>query len=257
MDYEEIYTELVDLEKDLKDSANLITRLYKSIVKDTESGNVRSIQKSIEQLKEAGEALKERTGAVEACVNGFDSTEYFNGGSFAEQMLEECKKAEIDVIGEFPVYEMFPYKVRIDAENEEVYLDRKKLPTMRPKMVADTVKKGKEKLDKVKFNAQRFADELAEAYDLTLLKMGKRPGTDIYLTNVYKTMVPMGRFRRDYDQQSFAFDVARLYTSEEEMTKKGRRWQFGPSRKNNKAIRILDAEGNEQFLATIKFFDAE
>lgn len=257
MNYEELYAELSELEKNLKESSNLIARLYKSIAKDTESGNIRNIQKSLELLKEAGKNLQERTDLTKACVNRFDSAAYFNDGTFAEQMLEACREAEVDVIGEFPVYEMFPYKVRIDAENQEVYLDRKKLPTMRPQTVANTVKAGKEKLLKAKFNAVKFADELAEAYDLTLLKMGKRPGADLYLTNVYKVMVPMGRFRRDYDQQSFAFDIARLYTSDEESTKKGRRWQFGPARNNGKAIRILDSEGNEQFLATIKFFDAE
>lgn len=64
----------------------------------------------------------------------------------------------------------------------------------------------------------------------------------------------MSRHRKYYDQQSFAFDVARLYSSDVEVTKNGRKFQFGPSRNNGKAIRILDKDGKEQFLATIRFY---
>jgi hypothetical protein len=64
----------------------------------------------------------------------------------------------------------------------------------------------------------------------------------------------MSRFRKDYDMQSYAFDLARLYTADSDEAGDGRRFQFGPSRNNNKAIRIIDAAGNEQFLVTIRFF---
>ncbi|MEY8427469.1 hypothetical protein AALA00_07070 [Lachnospiraceae bacterium 46-15] len=93
----------------------------------------------------------------------------------------------MDVRGDFPVYEMFPYRVKLDTENQDLYLDRKKVPCMRP--------------------------------------------------------------------QSFAFDLAHLYMSEIEETKSGRKFQFGPSRNNIKAIRILDRDGQEQFLATIRFYE--
>lgn len=257
MDYEELYGQLQPLEKDLKDVANLIQRMYKSIVKDTESGNLRNIAKCIETLRDSVGTLSERAEAIGNCIDGFDTEAYFASGRFAEQMLACCKEEGVDVIGESPIFEMFPYRVRIDADNQDIFLDRKKLPTMRPLYVAQTVGKSRERMLKAKFNAQRFADELADAYDMTILKMNKRSGADLYLTAIYKTLVPMGQFRRDYDQHNFAFDIARLYGSEVEATKKGRRWQFGPSKNNSKAIRILDAEGNEQFLATIKFFDAE
>ena len=65
----------------------------------------------------------------------------------------------------------------------------------------------------------------------------------------------MSRFRKDYDQQSYAFDLAKLYNSEAEETKSGRRFQFGSSRDGKKGIRILDKNGQEWFLSTICFFD--
>ena len=161
----------------------------------------------------------------------------------------------MDVQGEFPVYEMFPYKVRLDAENQDLYLDRKKVQCMRPQSLVATIQNGQEKLNKASFNALTFAGELSDAYELAILKLKKNPESDIYLTSLYKFLAPMSRFRKDYDQQSFAFDLARLYISDVEETKNGRRFQFGPSRNNVKAIRILDKDGKEQYLATICFFE--
>ena len=188
-------------------------------------------------------------------VNAFDTKEYFEQGEFAEQMLAFCKEKGVDVQGEFPIYEMFPYRVRLDAENQDIYLDRKKIQCMRPKSFVELVKKGQDKLNKAPFNAAGFVNELADAYDLAVLKLNKHQGADIYLTSLYKFLAPMSRFRKDYDQQSFAFDLARLYISDVEETKNGRKFQFGPSRNNGRAIRILDQEGKEQFLATIRFYE--
>ncbi|MEY8508353.1 hypothetical protein AALA78_08985 [Lachnospiraceae bacterium 42-17] len=129
---------------------------------------------------------------------------------------------------------------------------------MRPRSLAGIIKAGQEKLNKASFNAQAFLGELAEAYDIAALKLKKHPGADIYLSNLYKFLAPMSRFRRDYDQQNFAYDLARLYNSGIEETKNGRRFQFGPSKNNSKkSFRILDNNGNEQFLSMICFFDRQ
>ena len=257
MNYEELYDLLQPVCKDLKDQSNLIGRMYKAIVKDVEAGNLKGVTKSLETMKSAIASLTAAANAMEEKTDAFDTEEYFKSGDFTAQMLDACREKEIDVIGESPVFEMFPYRVRIDAENQEVFLDRKKITTMRPNALVSGIAASRAKLMKANFNAQRFADELADAYDLAILKYDKRPQADLYLTNIYKIMVPLSRFRRDYDANNFAFDIARLYDSDVETTKTGRRWQFGSSRNQNKAIRILDADGNEQFFATIKFFDPE
>ena len=146
--------------------------------------------------------------------------------------------------GEYPSYEMFPYKVKIDAENQDVYVDKKRIPCVRPAELAKQIKLGQDKLNKASFNAQSFLNELAEAYDLLTVKGKKAPSADLYLTDLYKLMVPMARSRKEYDIQSFAFDLARLYASEIKTTKDGRFYQFGPSRKSSKVVRILAKERN-------------
>lgn len=254
MNYEDFYTELQSLEKAAKENLAGIQKLFKAVGREAEGGDIRSLLRDLSSLSEAAGVLASSFGEMKDTASRFDTRSYFESGDFAAQMLDACREKGIDVRGEFPVYEMFPYRVRLDAENQDIYLDRKKIQCARPKKFAETVKAGQEKLNKASFNALTFVTELADAYDLAILKQGKQPETDIYLTSLYRFLAPMGRFRKDYDQQSFAFDLARLYGSGIEETKNGRKFQFGPSRKNSKAIRILDQNGKEQFFATIRFY---
>lgn len=255
MNYEEFYEEIQPQEKAVKDRLAQLQKLFKAVGKETESGDMKNLVRDLNTMTEAVQQLSDILKEMDHTISNFDTAAYFENGEFAEQMLELCKEKGVDVRGGFPVYEMFPYRVKLDAENQDIYLDRKKVQCMRPQSFVELVKTGQEKLNKASFNALTFVSELSDAYDLAVLKLNKRPGSDVYLTSLYKFLAPMSRFRKDYDQQSFAFDLARLYASEIEETKNGRKFQFGPSRNQNKAIRILDKNGQEQYLATICFYD--
>lgn len=254
MDYESLYREYQYIEKNLKDQIKSLAKLQKSIAKGMESGELAKSRSDLAQLQTVNETTSESIDGLKGVLLGFDSRGYIESGLFASQLLEQCREAGIDVIGEFPVYEMFPYRVRISVEEEAVYLDRKKYALLRPKSLVALIKSSQERLYKASFNAASFANELAAAYDLAELSNPKKAGGDVYLTTLYKFLVPMARSRKEYDQQSYAFDIARLFDSEEVELKGGRRYQFGPSRNNNKALRILDREGREHYLATIRFF---
>ncbi|MCD8077663.1 MAG: hypothetical protein LUE63_04695 [Lachnospiraceae bacterium] len=260
MNYEDLYQSLLPDEKSLKDTVSSLQKLYKTVSRETENGDIKGLSRDLNTLKQTAEALLAVIQNLEDSVEAFDAKAYFESGDFASQVLDLCQEMELDVQGEFPVYEMFPYRVRIDVENQDVYLDRKRIPCMRPSSFVKTVKAGQDKLKKASFNAQGFAAELADAYDLAVLKLRRKPESDIYLTNLYKILAPMSRFRRDYDMQSFSYDIARLYAefmNGMTETRNGRSFDFGPTRFNRRAIRILDANGKEQFLATIRFFDKQ
>ena len=255
MNYENLYQALQPQEKSIKDSLASLQKLYKTICKETENGDLKNLIKDLNTMLENTSALSETLREAADTVSSFDTVSYFESGDFAEQMLSICQEKNVDVRGESPVYEMFPYRVKLDMENQDIYLDRKKIQCMRPQSFVNLVKNGQDRLNKASFNAQTFVSELADAYDMAVLKLKKQPASDIYLTSLYKILAPMSRFRKDYDQQSFAFDLSRLYSSGIDETKNGRKFQFGPSRLNNKAVRILDQNGQEVFLATIRFFE--
>lgn len=254
MNYEDLYQDYQTLAKELKDKTSLAQRLQKAINKEIENGDLRSFDKDMELLQEACREQSRILEEMKALTAQFDRQNYMEDGEYAQQMLAYCEESGVDVKGEFPVYEMFPYRVRFDTENLDIYIDRKKVHCLRPLNFVQRIKTGQDKLMKASFNANVFLNELAEAYDLSVLKQGKRQEADLYLTKLYRLLAPMGRYRKEYDQQSYAFDLARLYASGVEETKDGRRFEFGPSRNINQAIRILDQNGQEQYLATIRFY---
>lgn len=257
--YEDLYKQMLSVEKELKDKINNQQKLFKSLSKNMEKGDLKSWTRDLTSMRAY---LKEQEILMEEMQNKVDEfgiREYVENGDFVEQLLAHCDHLEVDVKGDYPTFEMFPFRVRIDAENLDLYLDRKRVQCLRPLAFVQDVKASRDKLLKAAFDPKGFVKELAAAYDLMLIKQnqGKTPTSmvgDLYLKNLYTALTPMRRFRKDYDLQSFAFDLARLYAADLRTCEDGRRFQFGPSRNINKAIRILDQDGREQYLATIRFF---
>lgn len=258
--YEELLKQTNTTEKELKEKIANLQRLFKSLNKNMEQGDLKNWSRDMNAMRSLLQEQADLLATMQDQVDAFGIRAYVENGDFAEQMLAYCDSLGVDVKGDFPSYEMFPFRVRVDAENLELYLDRKKVQCLRPLAFVQEVKANRDKLMRAAFDPRVFVKELAAAYDLRLLKQNQgktqsATGSDIYLKEIYNLLTPMRRFRRDYDQQSFAFDLARLYASEVRESDDGRQFQFGPSRNINKAIRILDQEGREQYLATIRFFN--
>lgn len=259
IDYEDLYKQMLSVEKELKDKINCQQKLFKSLSKNMVKGDLKSWTRDLASMRSY---MKEQENLMEEMQNQVDEfgiREYVENGDFVKQLLAHCDRLEVDVKGDYPTYEMFPFRVRIDTENLDLYLDRKRVQCLRPMAFVQDVKASRDKLLKATFDPKSFVKELAAAYDLMLLKQnqGKIPtpmAGDIYLKSLYALLTPMRRFRKDYDMQSFAFDLARLYAADLRTCEDGRQFQFGPSRNINKAIRILDQDGREQYLATIRFF---
>ena len=262
MNYEELYAEYLLKEKELREQISEQQKCFKRLIKEMESGDIKNALKDMAALNEISRSSEQISGAMLDIAGKFDVNSYLSNGEFAEQMLSYCEKFGVDAQGENNIYELFPYKVKIDGENGEIVLDRKKVPYLRPQSLVKFIKAQIDKIMGAAFNPSAFVKELAMAYDLSIIVQSKEKNRevaqdgDVYLTTLYKYLTPMRRFRRDYDMQSFAFDIARLYSSDVDKTDDGRSFQFGPSRKNDKAVRVLDKNSQEQFLATVRFFEA-
>lgn len=259
MDYEELYVQMQSLEKDFKDKLMAAQRAFRNLSKNSEKGELKSLSKDLSQMSTFIKDYESILEEYARLTDEFDAREYMESGDFARQMIVCCENLSVDIKGDYPAYEMFPYKVKIDSENQELYVDRKKVQSIRPQYFVKLIKQSQDKLNKASFNVNTFLNELAAAYDTAVNYKEKTGGAkkrepDIMLKELYSYLVPMQRFRRDYDMQSYAFDLARLYNSDITLTKDGRSFQFGSSRNPGKLIRILDADGNEQFLGTVRFF---
>ncbi|MCL1808681.1 MAG: hypothetical protein FWG42_02815 [Clostridiales bacterium] len=265
MNYEEFYQDLQALEKGIKEKLQGTQKSFKSITKNSEKGDLKNLAKGIAQLKVYLGETEGLAESLEELAGSFDGREYIESGDFAMQLVECCEQCSVDIKGEFPVYEIFPYKVRIDAENQELSVNKKKFQCARPLKFVQDIKASREKYLKAQFNASLFLNELAAAYDLNVAvkerkNKGKSKGKDVVdghqlmLWDIYSYIAPTQRAKKEYDMQNFAFDLARLYSSEIKATKDERKFQFGPGKATTKHIRILDGDGNEQMLETVRFY---
>jgi hypothetical protein len=258
MDYENLYAECVQNAEQLKTQIASQQRLFKRINKSLQSGDLRGAARDLESFEASATAATTIAGDTSRIVEGFDTATYLSSGDFAAQLVAQCEQRQINIVGEDRSWEIFPYRMKIEPDDESVLINGKKAAGVRPSALAETLEQGRAKLLSATFNATQFVGELVAAYDLAIVAgaKDKKPvlDADVYLNTLYKYLTPMRRFRRDYDARAYAFDLARLYDTEGVTTADGRHIQFGPSRNNNRAIRILDRFGNEIFIATVRFY---
>jgi len=256
LDYEQYCDSALAIHRELKDKTDLEAKTVKKIQKCVAGGDLNALPKLFAVLREAAREREETLERLEQLTAGFDGRAYMSDGDFVAQMLTCCDRLGVDAHGQFPVYEMFPCRVTVNAETQDVTVDRKRLPCLRPYKLVSDIKAELDRLSRVPFNAQVFAKELAAAYDLRLLKKAKGKPYDTsgpcYLSDLYDLLTPMRRHKKDYTKNNYAYDLARLYAQEELTLEDGRLFRFETVRDNKKAIRILDQYSAEQYISAIR-----
>jgi len=257
LDYEQYYSDAQALARELKEKTDTQSRNVKKIQKSISDGDLSALPKLFTALREAAREREYALGRLEALTDSFDGQEYMSGGDFTAQMLECCHQLAVDVQGSFPVYEMFPCRVTINPETQDVTVDRKRLQCLRPSKLISDIKTELDKLSKASFNTQLFVKELAAAYDLAIIKSSKKrriaDDAPMYALDLYDVLTPMRRYKKEYTKHNFAYDLSRLYAEEVIVLDDGRVLRFDTVRDTKKAIRILDRHGAEQFITTIRF----
>ncbi|MCH3918550.1 MAG: hypothetical protein LKE40_14040 [Spirochaetia bacterium] len=257
MNYEEFYGQYLNLENKLAVASKNALKQQKSIAKDLAQGDLYSFEKSMTEMQSALSELQLQLQELKQLSDNFDGTAYLEEGDFARQLLSECERKNVDIKGDFPVFEILPFTVAVDKNTQQISIDRKKYKTIRPKYIVNTIVKMQDKLKSASFAAVRFATEISKVYDILLVLHGQKEGTDMYLMDIYQLMVPMARSRKDYSKQNFAYDISRLAVAGQIVLRDGRTFQLGTSRNNvKKGIRTLNPNGKEEFFATIRFYVA-
>ena len=258
MDYELFFADAQICLKEVKDKTNVQTKTVNRVQKCIEDGDINALPKLYATLRDASREREDALNRLEDLTSRFDGREYMANGDYAAQMLECCRRLEVDVKGSYPVYEMFPCRITINPETQDVTMDRKRLPCLRPLKLISDIKAELIKLSKVAFNAPVFAKELAAAYDLAIIKSSIKKtyvaDKPMYVLDLYEYMTPMRRHKREYTRNNFAYDLARLYAVEDMTLDDGRKMRFDTVRDARKAVRILDRNGAEQYITTIRFY---
>ena len=223
MDYESFFSDYTPHAKEMKDAAALVAKLQKLVDKDIAKGDTKAAAKDMAALREAIENASASAQALEESISSFDSKDYFTSGEFACQLVTHFAQLGVDIVGSY---------------------------------IADLVKAELDKLQAASFNAQKFASELEKGYDICIALQSKvQAGSPIMLKNIYSALVPIARLKSGYPEQAFAYDIARLYSVADSVElKSGHKIEFGTERANAASYRILDANGREQFLGSVRFY---
>lgn len=257
MDYEQYYSDAQICFKELKDKTDAQSRGVKKIQKCLSDGDINVLPKLFAGLREAARERENALDELEKLTEAFDGAAYMADGHFTEQMIDYCKQLGVDVQGEYPVYDMFPCRVTINSETQDVMVNRKRLQCLRPSKLVSGIKLELDKLAKVSFNASQFSKELAAAYDLAIVKASaKKPcakNAPMYALDLYDTLTPMKRSKKEYTKIDFAYDLARLFSAGNLTLDDGRTLRFDTVRDTKKTIRILDKNGSEHFITTIRY----
>ncbi|MCL2388181.1 MAG: hypothetical protein FWC89_11645, partial [Defluviitaleaceae bacterium] len=145
LNYEVFYQELQQLEKNFRDKLLNAQRSFKNITRDSERGDVKKLARDIEELRDITAEMSALSENLQTTAEGFDSRTYFESGEFTRQMIEYCKQYGVDIKGEAGIYEAFPFRLRIDTENQDLYVNRRKIPCVRPLQFVKDIKHNVEK----------------------------------------------------------------------------------------------------------------
>ena len=264
MDYREMLTSLDEVKKTLTVLVDDSRKEYATVKKGLELGDLKTADKKVQELEETMEEARASLTALKEGMAAFDRADYVASGAFKRQIVEECRKAKLDVKeGEGLTLEIFPNKLSINPETQEVTVDKKKSYCLNPSVLVETIRKTQEKLAASNFNEERFLKELSTAYEQHIAIESSRKGKKVNrsfvkLTDLYKLLAPTARAKKDYDMQSYAYDLSRLFNAGNVLTKDGYALEWDTSRNLDKgAIRILDGAGNENYLKSLRFTESE
>ncbi len=253
------------LDQTLQDDFKNLDNVYRSLVNVVRRIKTAAAEGNLEVLRQALARHEELVGREQDVLQGFqEKLPLFDLPAFLQ---EDFHRAFLDALaaeglaaeGEYPVYEVQPFKIRVLPEKEMVTINDKVYRNLRPGVLARHLKKEIERLQAAPFDAGRFLAALAAAYDTeTARQIVKKKievsEQEVLLRDIYHTLTPLPQQKRAYPLQFFAFDLHRVLRSGQQYAPDGRRFFIGNVRDNRKALVVLDAQGQPQRYGVMKFY---
>lgn len=244
--------------KSLNNAHRSMVNVVRRVKTAGDEGNLEALQQALARYGELLDRQQETLLGLSEKLPSFNLQVYLQE-EFHRGFLEALAAESLAVEAEYPVYEVLPFKVRALPEKEMVTIDDRVCRNLRPGVLAGHLRKSIDRLNAASFDSQRFLQALAAAYDTEMAKQIAKTKIDVseqevLLKDVYNTLTPLPRQRRDYPAQLFAFDLHRVLKSGWLNAPDGRRLWLGHVRNNRQALVVLDAQGQPQRFGVIKFY---
>ena len=220
-----------------------------SIVSDT----MLPLQKDLETTWiSLNEALQDDFSQIKSILN---SEEYIGS------LESELKTQGIPLSGEFPQYELPPFKLSVSLENFEARLSlgRKSERTslLNPQELSKWVGIRYKRVSGRKFNSAQFMKDLLAAYKVANRLMYREKdeawGRAVLLSQIYDIMTIKQTSRTDYPKQFFIYDLG-LLKEQSTISLDEYRFEFGFARNQARAIVIVDSLGRESRLSSLTIY---
>jgi hypothetical protein len=235
-----------------KRSATLGGRLPKAV----QNGDVRAVEVALREA--AGLRIEEPIAAAQEALGSFDVRGYLEG-QFAADFASACQESDILLEGNFPNYTVFPFPVRVDLETTSVVINRTRTGALRPSALAAAINAERDRLERSPFNAEDFLGGLFKIWERLNAVQSAARGLDfkapVSLKKAYQELLPFRRWRREYPETFFAFDVQRLLVSGV-VDYNGYRCDLATGRSTAGALRMVDRQGQERFIGTVHFVES-
>lgn len=248
--------ELREERRSLSETQRQLRTLAKRLDDGLTAGNKEQILTALGKLEEVLERYRAVVGELARAIPALDVEAYLRE-EFHQDFVRACAELDLRLKGDYPEYEVFPLKIRVQPERQAVLVQERVCRGVRARAVAGEVQAQLRKLHASAFNPAQFLTGLARAYDLLAARQAAEKGAraaspDLSLVQVYETLTLLPQNRRHYSKQLFAFDLHRLLKSGQLTTADGRRLWLGSA--HRRVITVMDEEGREQRFGVIKFY---
>ncbi len=220
-----------------------------------ERGDMRAVEAALRELDSL--EVHEPVAAARSASGSFDYRVYLESG-WAADFQAACRDAGVPLEGYFPNYTVFPFPVRVDTETLSVLVNRTRVGTLRPSALVRTIQSERDRLERSPFNVDEFLGVLFRIWERLNQERNEgkalRLRQPVSLKKVYQELRPFRRWRRDYPETFFAFDVQRLLSSGV-VEHNGHHCGLERGRGGSAALRMVDRQGQERLIETVHFVE--
>jgi hypothetical protein len=253
--------------QDAKTAINEITTINKRLnnnlnraKKSVDTWDFKTLEKSLAALGDDARLLvikcEEKAPQINRVVQA--EHDFVSGDTYAAALEKALIDAGLYPKGQYPNYELIPFKLTIDPGQEEVILSvgrkKEKISAFAPQQVATWVAAKYKNLAERRFDSQQFCKELLEAYQIGNKLAFKKEqilwGRGVSLSTIYELLTVRRSARQEYPKEQYIYDLGRL-KEQLEIRHLSYKFEFGFARNQAQALLVTDSQGRESRIGSL------
>jgi hypothetical protein len=242
-----------ELERQIKRLAAAARRLHRVAREGDLAAAAAAVAATVEARRQAADAVEAATR-----VPAYDIAAAFAAGEYLRELAAAATAAGLTLVERDGAISSYPVSLRLDAARAGVRVGRRLERRVRPKFLAEQLRKLQQA--PTRFNARAFATRLFRAYELhaRAAQHGWRAttpgaGPAVPLRDIFDT--PSLASGSDYQVEEFATDLLRLDREPDTLAGTGHRFRFAAATalKGARYLTVYDEDGGRHDYFAILF----